>query len=77
MKTTDSIATIMKQLKGLSSYWINQQHILPDALIFSWQRGYGAISVSPDRVEVVRNYIRNQEEHHRQYSKDQIFGDFL
>ena len=29
------------------------------------QGGYGAFSVSQSKVEVVRKYIQNQEEHHR------------
>jgi hypothetical protein len=32
---------------------------------FEWQKGYGAFSVSPSLLETVRNYIRNQEHHHR------------
>ena len=32
---------------------------------FYWQGGYGAFSVSQSKVEVVRKYIQNQEEHHR------------
>jgi hypothetical protein len=32
---------------------------------FSWQRGYGAFSVSESNVPRVRQYIQAQEEHHR------------
>ena len=32
---------------------------------FAWQRGYAAFTVSYLGVDVVRRYIRNQEEHHR------------
>lgn len=34
-------------------------------LNFEWQKGYAAFSVSPSLVETVRNYIRNQQQHHR------------
>ena len=32
---------------------------------FRWQRGFGAFSVSPDRVAAVIRYIERQEEHHK------------
>ncbi len=32
---------------------------------FYWQNGYGAFSVSPGHVELLREYIGNQEDHHR------------
>jgi REP element-mobilizing transposase RayT len=32
---------------------------------YQWQGGYGAFSVHPSQVEHVREYIRNQEGHHR------------
>jgi len=30
---------------------------------FQWQKGYGAFTVSYDRVEAASRYIRNQEAH--------------
>ena len=32
---------------------------------FQWQGGYGAFSVSESQLEVVRQYIADQQEHHR------------
>ncbi len=32
---------------------------------FAWQRGYGAYSVSASQLDVIRNYIRNQDSHHK------------
>jgi putative transposase len=32
---------------------------------FAWQTGYGEFGVSSTHVEVVRDYIRRQPEHHR------------
>jgi len=39
----------------------------------SWQDGFAAFSVSPDNAWKVRNYINNQENHHR----DKTFSDEL
>jgi len=52
-----TIADVMHQIKGESSYWINQQNIMPHK--FYWQDDYFAVSVSRSHVERVRNYIKN------------------
>lgn len=44
---------------------------------FAWQEGYGAFSVSPSQVPVVKKYIQNQEEHHRKRNFEQEFVAFL
>jgi putative transposase len=36
--------------------------------LFSWQDGYGAISVSPSAISSVVRYIDQQEEHHQKQS---------
>ena len=56
-------AKIVEQVKTSSSVWIKT--LDPWYADFAWQGGYGAFSVSPMHVEVVREYIRNQAEHHR------------
>ena len=32
---------------------------------FFWQGGYGVFSISPGHVEGLKEYIANQEEHHK------------
>lgn len=54
----------MQRIKGESSVWINQQGLCDGK--FAWQSKYFAISVSESVLPRVRNYIKNQEEHHRQ-----------
>ncbi|MCL4484027.1 MAG: IS200/IS605 family transposase [Bacteroidetes bacterium] len=58
-----SIAQVVQLIKGESSFWINQNHLLPNK--FSWQDDYFAVSVSESHLENVVKYIKNQEEHHR------------
>src|SRR2546426_4517752 len=36
-----------------------------DLSAFHWQDGYGLFSVSPSHVDAVRQYILNQQEHHK------------
>lgn len=63
MKRTQTIAEIIKHVKGGSSYQINSRTILTEK--FAWQKGYGAFSVNYDELQDVYNYILNQKEHHR------------
>jgi putative transposase len=63
---TIEVATLLRELKRDSSKWVKENNpLLAD---FHWQAGYGAFSVSPGHVEVLKEYIRNQEEHHRRES---------
>jgi len=60
---TMSPAGLVKELKRESSIWVKTRAAaLAD---FYWQAGYGAFSVSPAHVGILREYIANQEEHHR------------
>jgi REP element-mobilizing transposase RayT len=44
---------------------------------FGWQRGYGMFSVSPTQLEAAEQYVRNQEDHHRNLSFEDEFRAFL
>jgi REP element-mobilizing transposase RayT len=61
--STIEIAHLMKQVKGVSSHFVNQT-LRPPAP-FRWQGGYGAFSVSRWDVEMIIGYIQRQKEHHR------------
>lgn len=58
-----SLADVVQLIKGESSHWINKQELT--SAKFEWQNDYYAESVSIKDVEGVRNYIKNQEHHHR------------
>jgi len=59
-----SLAAFIGQVKGAASYYVNHQSNAEG--IFDWQRGYGALSVGPQGLPLVIEYVRNQKEHHRQ-----------
>ena len=61
-----SIATAAQRIKGESSHWINQEQLVQQH--FQWQDDYYAESVSLKDVPRIRNYIKKQEEHHRNIS---------
>lgn len=58
-----SLSKVMNQVKGVVSKKLNDLKILPD--FFKWQVGYGAFSVSHDRVPIVQRYVQRQKEHHK------------
>ncbi len=59
-----SISQFLKHVKGNSSFAINET--FPRQQHFKWQANYGAFSVSHSHLEIIANYINNQETHHRQ-----------
>jgi putative transposase len=64
MRTDQSVADIVKTIKGNS--W---EYFKDDAEKYvTWQDGFAAFSVSPNELKRVRNYIYNQEKHHRDRS---------
>ncbi len=69
-----SIAQIVKTIKGESAHWINEQNLIPGKFI--WQRGYGAFSVSESQLASVKSYIENQDEHHSRKSFQQEYEEW-
>ena len=63
MPPTVAPSTLVKHMKGSSTHLINYHTGAP--FFFKWQGGYGAFSVSKRLVPRVREYILDQEAHHR------------
>jgi len=87
-----TIQKIMQLIKGESSFWINKQGLLaelpptldelPPTLDggiqkFEWQDEYFAVSVSESMINKVRNYIKNQEEHHKKKTFQEEHDEFI
>lgn len=75
MGSDQTISKIMQLIKGESSFWINREHLCDHK--FEWQDEYFAVSVSPSDLPRVREYIRNQEEHHSRKSFTEELEDYL
>ena len=65
----------MQILKTNSSKWIHEE--FPARSGFAWQAGYSGFSISPRNIQNVRNYIENQEEHHRVITFEEEYLSFL
>jgi putative transposase len=57
------VSSLIRDIKRGSSSWVKEEE--PTRIAFYWQSGYGAFSVSPSHVDALKNYIRDQEEHHK------------
>ena len=65
-KATQSVARVVKLIKGESAHWINKENICD--LFFEWQTEYWAVSIGLSEINYTRRYIQNQEEHHTKKS---------
>ena len=65
---------VVRDIKADSSEWVHREI---GKLVFAWQKGYGAFSVSPANLERVTNYITTQEEHHRRITFQDEYLDLL
>ena len=70
-----ALSDVLRELKANATGWMHD--VFPSVKNFSWQRGYGAFTVSQSNVESVRRYIARQKEHHRKFSFRDEFIQFL
>jgi putative transposase len=53
-----AVSDVLRDLKANATGWMHD--VFPSLKDFSWQRGYGAFTVSQSNVEEVRRYIARQ-----------------
>lgn len=58
-----TIAKAAQLIKGESAFWINKQDLTKQK--FMWQDDYWAVGISERDFQRVFDYIKNQQEHHR------------
>lgn len=70
-----TIQKTMQLIKGESAFWINKNNLCKGQ--FQWQDEYFAVSVSESLIDRVRNYIKNQEQHHAKQSFQEEYEEFI
>lgn len=70
-----ALSKVMQLIKGESSFWINKNSLLKGK--FEWADEYFAVSVSESQINKVRDYIKNQEEHHRSKTWEEEYELFI
>ena len=73
--TEQTISKVMQLIKGEAAFWFNKKGFINKKL--EWQDEYFAVSVSQSALHTVRNYINNQEEHHKQKTFQQEYDEFF
>ncbi len=66
-----TLPMIVQLLKGESSHWINENKFIDQ--VFTWQKGFGAYSVSSKSVGEVKKFFDNQEKVHEKLSFEDEF----
>lgn len=75
LSADQAISEVVMLIKGESSFWVNRQKLT--AIKFEWQDDYFAVSVSESIAEKVKNYIANQEEHHKKMTFIEEYNQFI
>jgi len=75
MNTSLSIADLARDIKAISSKYINESNWMK--FKFNWQEGYGAFSYSKSQIDSVIKYILNQEQHHKKKTFREEYIEFL
>lgn len=75
LNKTLPLSKVVEDMKRNTSKWVKELNACYK--VFSWQHGYGAFSVSQSKVDVVKRYIENQNEHHKQVSFTDELKRFL
>jgi putative transposase len=70
-----NLSNTVKEIKEHSTKYLNNEKMLGGK--FYWQAGFGAFSVSKRDVDMIINYIKNQEEHHTKNSFKNEYIRFL
>jgi putative transposase len=75
LKPEFGISKQMQLLKGESSNWANKTGLTKDRLC--WADKYFAASVSDNKIDFVRKYIDNQQQHHQKETFAEEYRIFL
>ncbi len=75
LNPAEALADLIKEIKRCSTNFINERKWARGK--FSWQNGYGGFSYSHSHLDKVINYIKNQEEHHKQKTFREEYVEFL
>jgi REP element-mobilizing transposase RayT len=69
------VSKFVQIIKSSSSKWIKEGNLFPE--FDGWGREYCAFSKSKSDIDVTKNYIKNQEEHHHLVSYEDEMSTIL
>lgn len=74
LSTTIALSTLIRDIKAVSSKWINDRRT---DRTFSWQSGYAAFTVSHSNLPRTIEYVLHQREHHARRTFREEYIEFL
>src|SRR5678815_3550568 len=74
LRATHRLDYVLRDIKADSSAWV---HDVMGRRKFEWQAGYLGVTVSPSQIERVKNYVLNQEAHHRRQTFQEEYLEML
>ena len=75
LRNLDKYSYLLRDVKSHSTLWIHKN--FPTLKEFEWQEGFGSYTLHASFVDVVRNYIKNQEKHHQRKTFREEYLEFL
>ena len=75
LNADETLSKTVQLIKGESSYWINKNAFVKGK--FEWADEYSAVSVSESQISKVREYIKNQDVHHKKKTWEEECDEFM
>ena len=75
LNSDQTLSKTIQLIKGESSFWINKNKLVNGR--FEWADEYFAVSVSESHINNVRDYIKNQENHHNKKTWEEEYEEFI
>ena len=70
-----ALADFMRDIKTASSLWLKQHGYFPD--FRGWADGYAALTYAWRDKDMIVNYIKNQQEHHKKEPFEKEYKQLL
>ena len=70
-----ALSDLVKDIKVKATHWLLKKS--QSFNCFEWQVGYGGFSISLPTVDVVKQYIMQQEEHHKVCTSISEWNEFV
>jgi REP element-mobilizing transposase RayT len=70
-----ALADYIKDIKVSSSVWLKKSGLFPN--FNSWSEGYGALTYAWRDKNMIIEYIKNQQDHHKKYSFNEEYRKLL
>ena len=75
LRPEKSLSDLVRDIKNNSTNFINEKKFVKCK--FGWQEGFGAFSYSDSQLDLIVNYIRNQEAHHKKKTFKEEYIEIL